>query len=135
MNPFLSNEIAKQRIGDLRREARAGRVPEEAEPLPDEDCLTVRTATPRDSDAVRLLAALEGVSMPTGEVLVAQVGGDVVAALPLGGGRPIADPFRPSAEFVEVLEVRARQLRRAEEESRDGGVGLLSRLGAVLRTA
>jgi hypothetical protein len=112
VNPFLSNEIAKQHIGDLRRQARAQRVPEGSEPLPDDDCLTVRMAAPRDVDAVRLLAALEGVNMPRGDVLVAQVGGEVVAALPLEGGRAIADPFRPSAEFVELLKVRARQLAR-----------------------
>ncbi len=134
MNPFLSNEIAKQHIGDLRRQARAQRVPEEQEPLPDDDCLTVRMAAPRDADALRLLAALEGVNMPRGEVLVAQVAGDVVAALPLDGGRALADPFQRSAEFVELLKVRARQLRRDEEESH-GGVGLLARLGGALRTA
>ena len=135
MNPFLSNETAQQHIGDLRRSARASRVPEEAEPLPEEDCLTVRTATPRDADALRLLAALEGVNMPSGDVLVAQLGADVVAALPLGGGRAIADPFRPSAQFVELLKLRARQLRCDREESNGGGFRFLGRLGAVLRTA
>lgn len=134
MNPFLNNEMAQQHIGDLRRQARAQRVPEEAEALP-EDCLTVRTATARDADSLRLLAALEGVNMPRGEVLVAQLGGDVVAALPLDGGRAIADPFRPSAELVDVLKLRARQLRREEQESDGGGFGFLGRIGAVLRTA
>ena len=134
MNPFLSNEIARQHIGDLRHQARASRVPEEPEALPEDDSLTVRAATRRDADALRLLAALEGVTMPTGEVLVAQVGGDVVAALPLDGGRAIADPFRRSAEFVDVLRLRARQLRRDEEEGH-GGLGFLGRLGTLLRTA
>ena len=134
MNPFLSNEMAQQHIGDLRRQARAQRVPEEPEALPD-DCLTVRPAAASDADALRLLAALEGVNMPTGDVLVAQLGGDVVAALPLDGGRPIADPFRHSAELVEMLKLRARQLRREAQESEGGGVGFLARLGAVLRTA
>ena len=134
MNPFLSNEIAQQHIGDLRRQARAARVPDQPEALPDDDCLTVRAATARDADALRLLAALEGVNMPAGEVLVAQVGRDVVAALPLDGSRAIADPFRRSAEFVELLRLRARQLRRDEEEG-GGGFGLLDRIGAMLRTA
>jgi hypothetical protein len=36
----------------------------------------------------------------------------VVAALPLDGGRPLADPFRRTAGAVELLALRARQLRR-----------------------
>src|SRR5438045_2111419 len=112
MNSFLSNEVAQQHIGDLRREARAGHVPEEPGELAEEDCLTVRAATPRDSDGVRLLAALEGVAMPTGEVLVAQAGDELRAALPLDGGRDMDGPLRPRAHNVEMFALRTR-LRRA----------------------
>jgi hypothetical protein len=42
--------------------------------------------------------------------LVAEVGGELRAALPLDGGRAIADPFRPTAELVAILAERARQL-------------------------
>jgi hypothetical protein len=109
MNPFFSKEMAQQHIGDLRREARGRQLPDDwAE---DQDGLTVRVATQRDGEAVRLLAALEGVTMPRGPVLVAQVGDEVVAALPLTGGPALADPFRRSAQYVELLRVRARQLR------------------------
>lgn len=117
MNPFLSNEVAQQHIGDLRREARASRVPEEPGEHAEEGCLTVRAATQLDSDGVRLLAALEGVAMPTGEVLVAQVGDELRAALPLDGGRALADPFHPSTHIVELLELRARQLRAEDDEA------------------
>src|SRR5437868_57336 len=116
MNPFLSNEVAQQHIGDLRREARASRVWEEPGQLAD-DGLTVRAACQRDAEAVRLLAALEGVTMPSGPMLVAQVGDDVRAALPLEGGRALADPFQPSAHMVELLELRARQLRAEDAEA------------------
>jgi hypothetical protein len=131
MNPFFSKELAEQHIGDLRREARASRLPDGW--AGDDDGLTVRAATQRDSDAVRLLAALEGVSMPRGRVLVAQVGNDVVAALPLEGGGPLADPFRPSAHFVELLQLRARQLRRDGDQRARGS--LIPRLRGVLRAA
>jgi hypothetical protein len=132
MNPFFSNEMAKQHIGDLRREARASRVPEGFGELDEDDGLTVRAATQRDSEAVRLLAALEGVQMPTGPVLVAQVGDEVMAALPLEGGGVLADPFRPTKHLVDLLELRARQLR-SDDEPRHRP--LLPRLRGVVRAA
>lgn len=110
MNPFFSKEMAQEHIGDLRRDARSSRVGDGYRELGDEDGLTVRAATQRDGEAVRLLAALEGVQMPKGEMLVAEVGDDVVAALPLDGGRPLADPFRPTKHIVALLELRARQV-------------------------
>jgi hypothetical protein len=130
MNPFFSKEMAQQHIGDLQREARASRVPED---WVEDDGLTVRVATQRDGEAVRLLAALEGVNMPRGRVLVAEVGDDVVAALPLDGGRALADPFRRSAQYVELLRLRARQLR--SEGRRASRASVVPRIRDVLRAA
>jgi hypothetical protein len=101
-------------------------------PLLKDDGLTVRAATQRDSEAVRLLAALEGVPMPGGAVLVAQVGDDVLAALPLDGGRALTDPFHPSKHLVAMLELRARQLG-GEDNSRHRR--RLPRFRGVLRPA
>ena len=115
MNPFLTKEMAQQHIRDLRREARAGRVPDGYRELGDDDGLTVRAATRRDGEAVRLLAALEGVPMPSGPMLVIEVHDDVVAALPLDGGRALADPFRPTKHLVAMLKLRAEQLRPDHE--------------------
>jgi hypothetical protein len=39
-------------------------------------------------------------------VLVAELDGEIVAAVPFEGGRAIADPFRPTAELVELLRTR-----------------------------
>jgi hypothetical protein len=50
----------------------------------------------------------------------------MLAALPLGSGRPIADPFEPTAEAVALLQLRAAQLSRADAEPR--------RLGARVRS-
>jgi hypothetical protein len=132
MNPFLSKEMAQQHIGDLRREARASTIPDDFGELGKDDGLTVRAATQRDGESVRLLAALEGVEMPAGAVLVAQVGDDVMAALPLDGGRALADPFRPTKHLVALLELRARQLR---SEDKAGHRPLLLRLRGVVRAA
>ncbi len=45
-------------------------------------------------------------------MLVAETGGEIVAAVPVAGGRAIADPFRRTAALVEILELRASQLRK-----------------------
>jgi hypothetical protein len=125
MNPFFSKEMAEQHTRDLRREAAKGR----AQKRRAEEGLTVREATLRDSEAVRLLAALEGELMPKGRVLVAEVGDEVLAALPLDGSRALADPFRRTAHLVELLELRAKQLRANQPRSR------VPRLRSVLRVA
>ena len=114
MNPFLSKELAGEHIRDLREAARGVRVraeskPEKRDPF---DRLSVRPFAERDIDAIRLLAALDSKQMPTGAVLVAEQAGEVVAALTLDGGRVLADPFKPTADIVALLKLRARQLQR-----------------------
>jgi len=111
MNPFFSKEMADQHIRDLRREAAKGRAKKRRS---QDTSLTVRLATLRDSDALMQLAALDEAPLPRGQVLVAQVGNQLVAGLPLDGGRAFADPFRRTAQFVELLELRARQLHDQE---------------------
>lgn len=73
--------------------------------------LTIRSATQADAAAVRRVAALDERPVPPGELVLAEVAGEVVAALPLAGGAPVADPFRPTADLLPLLELRARQLR------------------------
>jgi hypothetical protein len=50
-------------------------------------------------------------------MLVAAVDGDLCAAVPLNGGRAIADPFRRTAEIVGMLTARAGQLREPAPSS------------------
>jgi hypothetical protein len=78
---------------------------------PDATAVTVRFATPHDGRALEHLAALDSGSAPVGAALVAEVDGELLAALPLGDGRAVADPCRPTAELVRLLELRAAQLR------------------------
>jgi hypothetical protein len=63
-----------------------------------------------DDPALERLAQLEGRPTPTGRQIVAEVDGALVAALPLAGGAPLADPFKPTAHLLPLLELRARQL-------------------------
>lgn len=95
----------------LRRERRAAAVRPALEAP-----VTIRLAHVGDEPALRRLAELDSRRVPSGEVLVAAVGGELVAALPLDGAAAIADPFRPTAGFVTLLAVRAAQLRRAADE-------------------
>jgi hypothetical protein len=74
------------------------------------DRVTVRRAHYGDEAALADLAALDSTRLPEGPMLVAEADSRVLAALPLGSGRPIADPFVPSAHLVELLRMRAEQI-------------------------
>jgi hypothetical protein len=74
--------------------------------------VTVRPAHVGDEPALARLAALDSAEAPTGPALVAEADARILAALPLGSGRPIADPFVPTAELVALLRLRAEQLGR-----------------------
>jgi hypothetical protein len=62
-------------------------------------------------EAILRLAQLDSARRPSGPVLVAVVGGEPAAALPLDGGPAIADPFQRTAELVSLLELRVAQMR------------------------
>jgi hypothetical protein len=69
--------------------------------------LTIRRATAADTFALRRLAAIDSAAPPTGDVLLAEMGTELWAALSVDTGAAIADPFRPSADLVELLRFRA----------------------------
>jgi hypothetical protein len=82
-------------------------------PLDDGRGFTIRFAYPDDETGLRRLAALDSQPMLTGPALVAEVGGELWAAVSLAGEpRAIADPFRPTAELVGLLRERAQRLTR-----------------------
>jgi hypothetical protein len=86
------------------------------------ETFTIRMAVSADATALRRLAQLDSAPPPEPvRMLVAEVGGELRAALPLDGGRAIADPFRRTAQLVAILGERARQLappRRAAPRCR-----------------
>ena len=51
-------------------------------------------------------------------MLVAEVGGELWAAVSLDDMHAVADPFRPTGELVALLVERARQLHRSERGRR-----------------
>lgn len=89
--------------------------------------LFIRRAREEDACALRRLAALDGAPPPAGAMLIAECHGHLVAAVPLGGGRAIADPFRATAGVVRLLELRAAQIEVRARQS------MLRRLGRNVR--
>jgi hypothetical protein len=89
---------------------------------------SVRRSNSGDRVALERLAALDSAQPPHGPALIAETDSRILAALPLGSGRPIADPFEPTAELVALLELRRAQIGSAETHSPRGG-----RLRSLLR--
>ena len=77
--------------------------------------MVIRPAVAADADVLRRLAALDSARPLIGGALLAEQRGSVVSAVSLSDGRTIADPFVATADTLELLRVRAAQLRRAEE--------------------
>src|SRR5215208_6671647 len=75
------------------------------------EAIMIRMAVSADAEALGRLAQLDSAPPPAPvPMLVAEVGGELRAALPFDGGPAIADPFQPTAELVAVLAERTRQL-------------------------
>jgi hypothetical protein len=75
--------------------------------------ITIRFAYPDDATALRRLASLDSKLLPSGQLLIAEVAGEVWAAVSVTGeGQAIADPFRHTAELVSLLHDRAHRLTR-----------------------
>jgi len=120
MQPGLTAALAASRQAEMLEQARArrrlfGRGRDRAAgPSTRWASLTVRLATSADRPALERLAALDGAETPpSGPVLIGSMMARPVAALSLSDGHVVADPFAPTCELVELLRLRARQLRGA----------------------
>jgi hypothetical protein len=80
----------------------------------DPNAFTIREAHASDHDGLRRLAELDGSRVPSGRMLIGEVDGDLVAAVPIAGGPAIADPLRATSALVSLLGLRAAQLRGLE---------------------
>lgn len=76
-------------------------------PLDDGLAFTVRPAYPDDESTLRRLAALDSQLPLSGRVLVAEVAGEIWAAIGTVDGRVIANPFRHTAALVSILRAQA----------------------------
>lgn len=76
--------------------------------------VTIRYAFPDDEAGLARLAVLDSAAAPSPPLLVAEVDGELRAALSLPDGAAIADPFKPAAALLDLLAARAAQLVAAE---------------------
>jgi hypothetical protein len=65
--------------------------------------ITIRRSTTGDAADIARIAALDSGRAPEGTAMLAFVGGELRAVMPLDGGRPLADPFHRTAELIELL--------------------------------
>jgi hypothetical protein len=79
---------------------------------------TVRFATDDDRGELSRLAVLDSTVALAYPVLVGEAGGVLVAARSLADGRVAADPFKPTADVVELLKVRASHYEGARTPNR-----------------
>ena len=75
-----------------------------------EETIMIRTSEANDARELLRLAQLDSADPIEGRALIAEVNGSVRAALPLDGGRPIADPFAETAHVVQLLSAHAHAL-------------------------
>jgi hypothetical protein len=90
------------------------------------DGVTIRRTNGSDGGALDRLAGRDSQRLPSDDFLVAEVGGEPWAAVGIHSGAVVADPFRPSADLVELLQLRAVRLRGV------GGPGSRPRLRRLL---
>ncbi len=79
--------------------------------MSDAAAVTIRLAARADRVALAKLAALDSTVPPAMPALVAEVAGELRAAISLVDGAVTANPFRPTADLVELLRARERQLQ------------------------
>jgi hypothetical protein len=106
--------VVRRGLAALADELLDRRAPAPADPAAVD--VRIRFALAEDAAALRRLAALEGCPVPPPPLLVAEVHGELHAALSLWDGRAVADPFHRTQALVELLAVRAGQLRAASAD-------------------
>jgi hypothetical protein len=98
------------------------------------DPATIRLAADSDLPAITRLAELDSARVPRGRVLIAEIGGNVVAAISLESRALFADPFVSTADVVKVLRAEAAAMETADDpETRRRRTSLVARVREVRR--
>ena len=81
--------------------------------------ITIRPAYADDDAALARLAALDSAdAVPARPLLMAEVDGELRAALSLSDAVVIADPFSPTLDLIELLRTHAAAWSRPERTQR-----------------
>jgi hypothetical protein len=113
LHPEIMRLLADDHVRTLRHDAaRPVRAPRQR--VADVPVVELRLCRVGDDPQLAELGELNGRPVPFGRLVVALHCGRVVAALPLGGGHPLTDPFVRTDHIVPLLRLRAAQLRDPE---------------------
>lgn len=107
-----------------RRARRAGHTQRGRDP----DRVVIRRAADQDGAAIAQLADLNAAPRPRGEMLLVELEGRIVAAVPVAGGDALGDPFAPTAQLIDLAERRAKLLREPAQQRRGRVAALLGTL-------
>jgi len=114
ISPDLHRALARAKAVDLRRAADAHRLTKRRSqprrPVATDRSVTLRFGSPADQRQLARLAELDSTTSPAQPVLLAEVDGQLRAVLALTDGTLVADPFHPTADLIDLLGARARQL-------------------------
>jgi hypothetical protein len=80
--------------------------------------ISIRTARRDDFTTLWSVATLDSSVVPAEPLLVAERDGAIVAAMSLMTGESIADPFKRTADAVDLLRLRASQVPHRSQSSR-----------------
>jgi hypothetical protein len=80
--------------------------------------ITLRGASPDDHTALCRLAALDSACVPAAPLVVAEVDGELRAAVSIADGTAIADPFYPTAHIDALLRGHAAAGARPADRRR-----------------
>ena len=85
--------------------------------------ITIRHATAADEADLTRLATLDSSRVPSGELLVAEADGTLIAALSVDTGAAIADPFEHTAAIVGSMRTQVRESRAPRPALLPGHLG------------
>jgi hypothetical protein len=108
MNGALNKILMEENAAELHRRAEGSRLARRARKRetpaarPDLDA-RIRYAGQDDERALMHLAALDSATVPASPILVAEVDGELRAAVSLVDSTAIADPFQRTAHLVQAL--------------------------------
>ncbi len=112
MHPAFREAALRDNRLSLDRKLRQSYLRRKNDPAPrfPLETVTLRLAREHDDETLERLAELNGLARVDGPHVVAEVEGAVTAALPLGAGPALGDPFRPNAHLMSLLELLRQQL-------------------------